>query len=102
MTEKSHSIATRLMDSEIVALNLKLKKDGFESIGDLIRHYIEGSFDPIQANIDSLAKRLWDRIVSLKLASQEFLRTDTALTQRESMVQIRPRPLHDEANNSCV
>jgi hypothetical protein len=64
----SRSIATRLSENEVASLNLKLQKDGFESVGDLIRHYISDFLTLNDSNIENLATRV-SEIVSLKLAS---------------------------------
>jgi hypothetical protein len=68
MKEPSHSISTRLFESELTALNLKLKKDGYSSTGELVRQYLADSLKVTNDIVDRIAVRVAE-IVSLKLAS---------------------------------
>jgi hypothetical protein len=84
-----------LKEDELAALNMKMKQEGYASLGELIRGYIDGSFRPTEKAISDISERVASNLLANSLPTEQNTSSAIAVTRtRKSLGRdLIPRPI---------
>ncbi len=81
-----------LKEDEVQALNIKLQREGFASLGEMVRSYCASSFSPTEANLDSLACKIASKMLVSKHPFSDDRANHSTLGRWRSQVRILTTP----------